>query len=989
MARQGASLGHRLHGVAPSFSTMTTQALQKTIQKACTGATWSAGVQLSRAGSVVLERRSDDELELRVVGNQGLSSVLVCLYPGDDDWSCECNSREDVCAHVAAAVIAYNRARNQGEELPTAAEASGRLGYRLSREGGDVRFSRVLVGRTGEQELGDSVVALANAHALVATQTDLQIEAALGSRTEGLLPRELWQRLWRHLRDVDDLTLDGKPVRAGEGASGLQLVVEDCALGVRLRLEQDAAVDELFKSGLLRTGDSLGLILDPGLSAREMDELRRGRVFRPDELATLVGEVLPRLEQRLPTLIHAQSLPKTLRMRPRVIVDVDAEGDGLSLLATLVYGDPPVARVDGELLRPLGDGKLPLRDQRAEERELARLRRQLSLEIGLRRHVPAGQLPGVLVQLEDFVGEVRGQGHQRFFVVDGLKPQLEVQNDDFQLTFCAQASDTGGKLQVGAQKLIEAWQEGLPLLALPGGGFAHLPSEWLAAHGRLVLDLLAAKQATGAVPSSAAFDLGRLCAALEQPPPPQLAGLAQLARSFEGVPSAPLPADVAAQLRDYQQRGVDWLVFLRQAGLGALLADDMGLGKTLQALCAIRGRTLVIAPTSVLSAWAEQAARFRPGLSYNVYHGPKRKLDAAADLTLTTYALLRLDSDILAAESWDTVVLDEAQAIKNPDSQAAQAAFRLRADFRLALTGTPVENRLLELWSILHFLNPGLLGGRSDFDVRYARPIAVGEPQVAAHLRARLRPFVLRRKKSEVAPELPPRTEVTLRCQLSADERNVYDAVRAATREQVLSLLQGEGSVLSALEALLRLRQAACHAALVPGQRADSSAKLSLLIETLDEAVSEGHKALVFSQWTSLLDLLEPELKKAGLPFVRLDGSTTNRAGVVAAFQASDGPPVMIISLKAGGTGLTLTAADHVFLLDPWWNPAVEDQAADRAHRIGQQRPVIVHRLVAEDTVEERILLLQEQKRSLAEAALGEGEAAAALSRDDLLALLA
>ena len=336
------------------------------------------------------------------------------------------------------------------------------------------------------------------------------------------------------------------------------------------------------------------------------------------------------------------------------------------------------------------------------------------------------------------------------------------------------------------------------------------------------------------------------------------------------------------------------------------------------------------------------------------------------------------------------MVLDEAQTIKNPDSQVARAAFALPGDFRLALTGTPVENRLEELWSQLHFAAPGLLGGRSDFDQRYARPIAAGEPGVAGRLRARIRPFVLRRLKSEVAKELPPRTDVVLRCTLGDAERKVYDAVRAATREEIVARLDagGSGSVMKALEALLRLRQAACHPALVPGQDGGESAKLALLMETLEEALEEGHKALVFSQWTSLLDLVEPELEARGVAFTRLDGSTRDRGGVVASFQADDGPPVMLVSLKAGGTGLNLTAADHVFLLDPWWNPAVEDQAADRAHRIGQDRPVLVHRLVAEDTVDERILALQAQKREIAEAALGEAEAAAGLTRADLLALL-
>jgi SNF2 family DNA or RNA helicase len=333
-------------------------------------------------------------------------------------------------------------------------------------------------------------------------------------------------------------------------------------------------------------------------------------------------------------------------------------------------------------------------------------------------------------------------------------------------------------------------------------------------------------------------------------------------------------------------------------------------------------------------------------------------------------------------------VLDEAQTIKNPDSQVTRAAYRLSADFRVTLSGTPVENRLEELWSQLHFTNPGLLGGRQYFQDQYATPISDGRPDAARALRAKIRPFLLRRLKSDVARELPPRTDLTLECELNEDERAVYDAIRAATQKEVVERLRAGGSVLQALESLLRLRQAACHSALVPGQRAATSSKVQELVAALEEATAEGHKSLVFSQWTSFLDLIEPHLASSDIRALRLDGSTRDRQGVVDRFQAASGPPVLLMSLKAGGTGLNLTAADHVFLMDLWWNPAVEDQAADRAHRIGQERPVFVYRLVSKDTVEERILELQERKRGIADAALGDADQAGGLTREDLLALL-
>jgi SNF2 family DNA or RNA helicase len=334
------------------------------------------------------------------------------------------------------------------------------------------------------------------------------------------------------------------------------------------------------------------------------------------------------------------------------------------------------------------------------------------------------------------------------------------------------------------------------------------------------------------------------------------------------------------------------------------------------------------------------------------------------------------------------VVLDEAQNIKNPKSQTAGAAFSLTPRFPLALSGTPIENRLEELWSILHFTSRGLLGGLAHFDSRYASPINSGDAEALLALKTRIKPFITRRLKSEVAKELPPRTDVVLPIELDEAERNVYDAIHAASRTEVLERLEGGGSVMAALEALMRLRQAACHTGLIPGQKGGRSSKIDALLDALEPLIEDGHKALVFSQWTSLLDRIEPHLTERGTEFLRLDGKTRDRQSVVERFQDPGGPQILLASLKAGGTGLNLTAADHVFILDPWWNPAAEDQAADRAHRIGQTRSVMVYRLVAKDTVEEGILGLQERKRALAEGALGEAAGASEITRADLLQLL-
>jgi hypothetical protein len=953
--------------------------------------------ELARAGAVVGVSRAKDELVLRVAVKGAGKSPTVALYPGDAEWSCDCDDTGECCAHVAAAAIAAQRAAEAGEELPRAGGRAGRVGYRLKKLEDGLELVRMRVseetGSKGKEtpltaSLRQIVAGKVEGPPIVATEADLQVEVALGIYKGGVLAPAIARKAIPLLAGCDDVTLDGAKVRAAAEPAGYhgRVAAFEGGQGFRLYIVRDPAITAVFaKSGVVLCGETLRCFDNGGIGPREAAELRTGLVFPPERAGELVAEAIPALKERVKDFrTKTDRLPVLSEARPRVVFEVARAGEGLSVTPNLVYGTPAVARVDGDRLKIFGR-EVPRRDPQAEA-ALAGQLADLGLFVG-RTHSAVGPLAvGMAEALRAFPGgEIAGEAHRGFARREPLLPRIVEGAGGLTVSF---ETGSGGHVsKIDARRALQAWQAGEREVTLDDGGLAPLPFDWLERYGSQVLLLLSARE-QGEKAGWARPALAELCRALDYPAPPELARLSALVGEFTAIPAARLPADLRVELRDYQRRGVDWLCFLRDAGLGALLADDMGLGKTLQALCAVGGRTLVVAPTSVIHNWAAEAAKFRPGLKVNLYHGPRRKLDREADLTLTSYALLRLDAEALAAEEWDAAILDEAQAIKNPESQVARAAFGLRARWRLAMTGTPVENRLDELWSQIHFVNPGLLGGRSDFQDKFGRPIADGSAAAARALRRRIAPFVLRRRKQEVARELPPRTEVVLRCTLDTRERGVYEAVRAATHEEVIEQLAA-GGVMAALEALLRLRQAACHSALVPGQSADRSSKLELLLETLAEAIAEGHKALVFSQWTSLLDLCEPPLRAAELPFCRLDGSTRDRAGVVAQFQDPAGPPVMLISLKAGGTGLNLTAADHVFLLDPWWNPAVEDQAADRAHRIGQERPVIVHRLVAEDTVEERILALQQRKRTIAAAALEEAGQALAITREDLMALLA
>jgi superfamily II DNA or RNA helicase len=977
------------------------QALFDAIREACPSGLWSKGVKLAREQRVVVESRSPAELVLRVPEPGRAIAPTVCLYVEDGEWSCDCGAPSDPCQHVAAAVIAAQTSATHGEGLPERAPIRSELEYRFTAPGGRLALERFVVSGDRRAPLAEDltrqIAGQRLPEGLLPTDDDLAIDRLLGAMLRGDRLEGRIQRILSHLCHAQ-VTFEERRVRVLAEPLLPEVVVRDRPGGVVLGVAVPPGV-RLVAAGVALRGEDLLATGAQDLFGARWERLPFERQFALGALGELVTEVLPELERRVPVRIESRRLPRERRgEKPRIAFELAQEADRLLVLPTLVYGDPPRARIDaGRLVLLHGDA--PLRDEPGERDLVAALRDELNLVPGRRVAVGGRDADRLIDGIRRFAGRSEAPRTVGSLGRAPLVPRLEVDGDRFVVSFVTDPSGGGAGVdgptgapsppqRASAEAVIDAWREGLGVVPLDGGGWAPLPGDWLERFGDQVADLLAARQVDGTVSKAALPTLARLCAELDAPPPPSLARLKPLLEGFTGLPSAPLPGDLRAELRPYQRAGVNWLAFLRDAGLGGVLADDMGLGKTLQALCVLERPSLVVAPKSVLFNWADELRRFRPGLRVATYHGPDRALDDV-DITLTTYAVMRLDIEVLAARAWRSVVLDEAQAIKNPDSQVAQAAYRLRAEHRVCLSGTPIENRLEELWSELHFANPGLLGGRRDFARRHAEPIARGDALALRRLRERVTPFVLRRLKRDVAPELPPRTDHVLYVELEPDERETYDAVRAAVRRDVAERLEQGGNVLAALEALLRHRQAACHPALLPGREAATSSKLERLLYALEDAVADGHKALVFSQWTSLLDRVEPHLAQRGLPFARLDGSTRDRGAVVAQFQDPDGPPVLLASLKAGGTGLNLTAADHVFLLDPWWNPAVEDQAADRAHRIGQERPVLVHRLVARNTVEEGILALQARKRELAAGALGAGDAALGITRDELLALLA
>jgi superfamily II DNA or RNA helicase len=563
-----------------------------------------------------------------------------------------------------------------------------------------------------------------------------------------------------------------------------------------------------------------------------------------------------------------------------------------------------------------------------------------------------------------------------------------------------------GEVDYGGQtaslpSLLAALRRGDTMVRLGDGTFGLLPEEWLerfaplAGLGQKEEDHLRFRRNQAGL-------LDALLAAQPEVHADEIfERMRERLRTFAGVKAAAQPDGFVGTLRDYQCEGLGWMDFLREFGFGGCLADDMGVGKTAQVLATLEtrrvqrlGPSLVVAPKSLMFNWRAEAARFTPNLKVLEHTGLARDtaLIPEHDLVLTTYGTLLRDIGHLAEVEFDYVVLDEAQAVKNSTTASAKAVRLLRGKHRLALSGTPVENHLGELWSIFEFLNPGMLGEAKVLNM--AGGLARNPGEEARRLLAQaLRPFILRRTKQQVARELPEKTEQTIFCELEGAQRKQYDELRQHYRDTLLARVQSQGmgrSKMHVLEALLRLRQAACHPGLLDVKRSDEpSAKLEVLMDQLAELREEGHKALVFSQFTSLLSIVRARLDAGEIRYEYLDGATRERQTHVDNFQNDPDCGLFLISLKAGGLGLNLTAAEYVFLLDPWWNPAVEAQAVDRAHRIGQTRPVFAYRLIARDTVEEKVLELQKTKRELADAILGEDNSVIRdLKREDLELLL-
>lgn len=942
---------------------MSVQETFNAVRDSSDKALWSQGVELSRRDAVFGESVTPSEVKLHVLNRATGLAAAVTLFLEDADWSCDCVSEENPCLHVITGIIALKRAREQGQDLPRNKVVRGKITYHFRRAGDSLALHRYLEKADAPMvpfSMNAASIASGRLSApdLLVTPADVEIERAMVLDENRVVKPHSVSALLAALAKLEKVVIDGQSVQCSEKLYRPTLSVTDEGPLVCVR-PSEAAV-EIFRNGIVLDGDTLYATSQVQLNSVDSDLLKHGRCFSLKDMPTLSTEILPRLRNHFELMIHTTRLGEIVRVEPHVEIITEQHGEHLHVNARLCYGKPMLAYLDGERLVQLSQDA-PVRMREKELFLKDHYSRHFGFSLGEQRRVAGNEAIGLAEAIRTFHGDVVGTSYEAFCLRGDLKPNLQYQvNGGLQLSF------TGAGQKVSAKMIFSAWKKGESVLRLPGEGFFSLPAGWLNAHGHALQRFVSfseSAEGNSFLKSVLEEDFAKSFDLLPQPAK-DFRGVA--ARLFDAAPDITTLCDkLNADLRPYQRMGVAWLSRLKSLGCGAILADDMGLGKTLQTIAVMEAGALVVVPTSLMSNWRQEIEKFRPDLSVGIYHGPLRQLPKK-DIVITSYAIARLDIDDLCKRTWSMVVIDEAQYIKNPESQTTQAIYKLNAGFRVALSGTPIENRLEDLWSEMHFANPGLLGPRQEFRDLYERPVARGELGYLQQLRSLTSPFVLRRLKSDVAKDLPSRNEIIVKATMSDEQRAFYEATFARAVSDVDQGLEDGKSVVELLEVLLRVRQACCAPSLIPGVTLEDSAKLDCIEGMLTSALGQGHRVLLFSQWTKFLDLIEARIDKHAWRYLRIDGATRDRQHIVDTFQKSPEPLVLLMSLKAGGVGLNLTAADHVIIADPWWNPAAEDQAADRAHRIGQTKPVFIHKIIADDTIEEKIIALQQRKRELA-----------------------
>ncbi|MDU2063892.1 MAG: DEAD/DEAH box helicase [Sporomusaceae bacterium] len=798
-------------------------------------------------------------------------------------------------------------------------------------------------------------------------------------------------------------------VTVTSGRPPIAFVVEPTASGLRLAWQSATEIIEkldqngeilYYNHAIYLVDQEFAKILSPVLDSFSRSRQSEVAIDRID-FSEFFGILAPTLQSVATVNVSPQLVKQIERLPLAKLVSLDRYGQGMSASVLFQYGDYVCNPLTETFPVKLPDGRLLIRNFVAEQNLLGFFAKQkFNAQEGLFVLSDEGETYSFLQRGLAILLQMAQVSFSQEFQTMELKPtqfgatvRLNQTTDLLEFSF-----DYGNFSASEMASLLAAYKLKRSYHRLPDGAFISLEDASFQTVAELISEL-GLRQSDVMRPLTKLSKYWALYLDEFQENHPDFAlkkdellteMTAQLQR--KSVAAYSIPDGVSGTLRDYQKKGFSWLMALADYGLGGILADDMGLGKTLQVLTFLLARrqaspypSLVVAPTSLLYNWQEEAAKFTPDLRVKVIAGAKMEREElllsseTADLLITSYGLLKRDIELYSKKKFYYCILDEAQNIKNPQALNSKAAKKIQASSYFALTGTPIENRLTELWSIFDFLMPGYLGTYKKFASRFEIPLQQQRDQkIGEQLRRKIKPFILRRMKETVLPELPPKLESRLLCQMTSEQEKVYATWLVAARQGIEAELSSQGlakSHMRILALLTRLRQIACHPSLFLENYQGGSGKIRLLKELLQEALSSGHRVLVFSQFTALLHLLKAELEALGIEYFYLDGATkaAERLSLTEAFNQGE-KEVFLISLKAGGTGLNLTGADMVIHCDPWWNPAVEDQATDRAYRIGQQRFVQVYKLITQNTIEEKIFQLQLKKKEMVSDVLAVGE---------------
>jgi superfamily II DNA or RNA helicase len=912
------------------------------MRESCERKTWARGLELTRQKCIFDLGMTKGTRKFVVREASKGAEYLVVLNSLDMDWSCNCGEDDSPCTHACAAVQAWKQ-ESEGVKLSMLHDSKWSVSYQIETEDHLIYIIRSLV-------RGSDRIPLPSSLAKCKSDSVMSLEISINSgdlNFERVLPSseiskiELSLALFQMLGGVE-VFFENRLVKFDSSPRGCILSINKESGGIRLLLKEEIGV--FFKSFFF-LNDTFYPLASLGFSERETSKLRKGTYLGAKEALEFYSSILPKVRGLVPIEDSTEQVGK---QKVQVAIDSWEENDQLFYRYLLAYGEPPLAIIESNQMRLLG-GSIPIRSESDEMKALVEFERATGAEL---QKIYSVGIPEAFKKSKQLLASkfpVLGHGLECFSEISITRPEVKIVGGEYVL------STPLGSLSIVKQRDSLASHG---FFKLDSGRWVEFPKGWLEGEGQKIMDILLVS--AGKVSKGSLIALQSISSV--QNLSPDFLDIAE--RWDKNYPIF----ETSINLRAYQKVGAQWLAKLQSLGLGGVLADEMGLGKTYQTLVSLKTPALIVAPTSLLGNWLREAALARPELKSSLIHDSNREWSLKKDLYITSYGTIRSDITLVKSIAFKTIVLDEAQHIKNPSAKTTLACFELNSEARIALSGTPIENSITDLWSIMNFCLPGFLGPLEALKDRSKSEDLVRLKQVIS-------PFILRRVKKDVASDLPERILQIVRCTMEDDQKVFYQSLLSKVKEQI-----GDGErPMDVLTALLRLRQAACDPFLVDLQTEISSTKLDYLETALKEIVETGQSALVFSQWTGLLDRVEQRLRVNILEWSRLDGSTLNRDQVVDDFMSGKSN-IMLISLKAGGTGLNLTRADHVFILDPWWNPAVEEQAIARAHRIGRKGAVFIHRLVTEETVEEKIVALQTQKNQLADFFLEDSALSSSLS---------